>query len=74
MSVFYRIRVGGHLDSSWSEWFGGLCLTHEENGETALSGPILDEAGLHGILAKVRDLGLSLLAVHRVDPGPEKGS
>ena len=74
MSKFYRIRVGGHLDSSWSEWFGGLRLTHEVNGETVLSGPIVDEAALHGVLAKVRDLGLPLLAVNRVEPGLEQGS
>jgi len=74
MSMFYRIRVGGHLDSSWSEWFEGLRLTHEANGETVLSGPIVDEAALHGVLAKVRDLGLQLLSVNRVEPGLEQGS
>ena len=74
MPEFYRIRVRGHLDSSWSEWFGGLRLTHEANGEMVLSGPIVDEAALHGVLAKVRDLGLPLLAVDRVEPGPEQGS
>ncbi len=73
MSKFYRIRVGGHLDSGWSEWFEGLRLTHEQNGETVLSGPIVDEAALHGVLAKVRDLGLPLLAVNRVEPGLEQG-
>ena len=46
MSKFYRIRVGGHLDSRWAEWFEGLRLTHESNGETVLSGPIVDEAAL----------------------------
>ena len=71
MSKFYRIRVGGHLDSDWSEWFEGLRLTREANGETELSGPIVDEAALHGVLAKVRDLGLPLLAVNRVEPGLE---
>ena len=74
MSKFYRIRVGGHLDSGWSEWFEGLLLTREANGETVLSGPIADEAALHGVLAKVRDLGLPLLAVNRVEPGLEQGS
>ncbi len=74
MSNFYRIRVGGHLDSGWSEWFEGLRLTHEPNGETVLSGPIVDESALHGVLAKVRDLGLPLLAVNRVEPGLEQGS
>ncbi len=74
MSMFYRIRVGGHLDSGWSEWFEGLRLTHEANGETVLYGPIVDEAALHGVLAKVRDLGLPLLAVNRVEPGLGQGS
>ena len=73
MSKFYRIRVGGHLDSSWSKWFEGLRLTREANGETVLSGPIVDEAALHGVLAKVRDLGLPLLAVNRIEPGLEQG-
>ena len=73
MPKFYRIRVGGHLDSSWSEWFEGLRLTPEANGETVLSGPIVDEAALHGVLAKVRDLGLPLLAVNRFEPGLEQG-
>ncbi len=66
--------MGGHLDSGWSEWFGGLRLTHEANGETVLSGLIVDEAALHGILVKVRDLGLPLLAVILVEPGLEQGS
>ena len=74
MSKFYRIRVGGHLDSGWSEWFEGMRLTHEPNGETVLSGPLVDEAALHGVLAKVRDLGLPLLAVNRIEPGLEQGS
>ena len=74
MSKFYLIRVGGHLDSGWSEWFEGLRLTHEANGGTVLSGPIVDEAALHGTLAKVRDLGLPLLAVDRIEPGLEQGS
>ncbi len=73
MSKFYRIRVGGHLDSGWSEWFEGLRLTREPNGETVLFGPIVDEAALHGVLAKVRDLGLPLLAVYRVEPELEQG-
>ncbi len=72
MSKFYRIRVGGHLDGSWSEWFEGLRLTREANGETVLSGPIVDEAAQHGVLAKVRDLGLPLLAVNRIEPGLEQ--
>lgn len=60
----YEIRVEGHLAADWSDWFEGLAVCQEANGETVLSGP-LDQAGLHGILAKVRDLGLVLVAVNR---------
>ncbi len=61
--VVYRIRIKGHLDSRWSEWFDGLTITNEPTGETLLTGPIPDQAALHGILAKVRDLGLTLVSV-----------
>ena len=64
---FYRIRVKGFLEGSWSEWFEGLALTAEDNGEMVLSGPIVDQAALHGVLARVRDLGLPLLSVTRSD-------
>jgi hypothetical protein len=64
--AFYEIKVKGHLDSHWSEWFDGLALTHEERGETTLSGPVPDQAALHGLLNKIRDLGLPLLAVNLV--------
>ncbi len=68
----YEIRVKGHLDSPyWSEWFDGLTVTLTENGETALSGPIVDQTALHGLLVKVRDLGLPLLSVNRIEPEPE---
>jgi hypothetical protein len=62
MSV-YEIRVKGHLESRWSEWFDGLEITNLENGEALLSGEIVDQVALHGVLAKVRDLGLPLVAV-----------
>ncbi len=65
--VVYHIRVKGHLDSHWSEWFDGLAITNEPNGEAVLTGPILDQAALHGILAKVRDLGLTLISVTPAD-------
>ncbi len=65
----YEIRVRGHLDSHWSEWFDGLTLTPLETGETVISGTVMDQAALHGILIKVRDLGLPLLSVVRVEPG-----
>lgn len=58
-----QIRVKGHLDSSWSDWFDGLTVTPEPDGETLLSGPVADQAALHGLLKKVRDLGLPLVLV-----------
>jgi hypothetical protein len=61
---YYEIRVEGHLTADWSDWFTGLTVRQEANGETILSGP-LDQAALHGVLAKVRDLGLVLVAVNR---------
>ena len=61
----YSIRVQGHLDQERSSWFDGLTITHTADGETSLSGPIVDQAALHGIFTKRRDLGLSLLEVKR---------
>jgi hypothetical protein len=66
--VIYQIRIKGHLDSQWTEWFEGLSITLEENGETLLSGPVADQPALHGLLKKVRDLNLSLLSVNQVPP------
>ena len=63
----YRIRVKGHLAEHWAEWFDGLTLTNEANGEATLHGPIADQAALHGLLVKLRDLHLPVLAVNRVD-------
>ena len=64
----YEIRVKGHLAADWSDWFEGLTICQEENSETTLSGP-LDQAALHGVLAKVRDLGLTLVAVNQRTQG-----
>ena len=64
----YEIRVKGHLDGRWSEWFDGLQITNLENGEAMLSGDIVDQAALHGVLNKVRDLGLPLVAVRSAGP------
>lgn len=61
----YEIRVQGVLDSRWSEWFDGMIIRTSEKGETTLSGPVADQAALHGLIAKVRDLGLPLLSVRR---------
>lgn len=65
----YAIRLQGHLDNEWAAWFEGLTITRAENGETVLSGPVVDQAALHSLLRKVRDLGLPLLAVSRIEPG-----
>jgi hypothetical protein len=65
-AVRYEIRVEGMLDEHWSAWFDGLQITSECRGETAIAGPVTDQAALHGLLAKVRDLGLPLISVHRV--------
>jgi hypothetical protein len=61
----YEIRLKGHLNARWADWFDGLTLTHESDGTTLLCGPIVDQAALHGLLGKVRDLGLPLIAVRR---------
>ena len=68
MPDVYEIRVKGQLDASWSEWFDGMRIRNEAGGEAALVGPVADQAALHGLLVKVRDLGLPLLAVTRVPP------
>lgn len=60
----YHIRIKGHLDRGWADWFGGLAITLEENGETSLTGTVVDQAALHGLLRKVRDLGLPLVSVN----------
>ena len=65
----YEIRLKGHLDDRWSDWFEGLTVTLEEDGTTLLTGPVIDQAALHGLLKKVRDLGLPLLSVCPLDPG-----
>ena len=65
----YEIRVEGHLGDSWSPWFGDMDIRHEESGETVLSGPLPDEPALHGVLVKIRDLGLPLVEVRRATTG-----
>ena len=64
----YEIRLKGHLDSRWAAWFDGLTLTNESDGTTTIYGPVADQAALHGLLQKVRDLGLPLVSVTQVEP------
>jgi hypothetical protein len=66
--VYYEITVEGILDPRWSAWFDGMQLANDAAGRTTIAGPVADQAALHGLLTKVRDLGLPLLAVHRTDP------
>jgi len=66
--MVYQIRVTGHLGSEWIDWFDGLSITLQDSGETLLSGTVIDQAALHGLLRKVRDLGLPLLSVIRLQP------
>ncbi len=70
----YEVRIKGHLDGRWADWFGGLTITLEDNGDTLLAGPVVDQAALHGLLRKVRDLGMSLLSVKRVEADPADAS
>ena len=69
----YRITIKGHLDSEWSDWFDGLTIILVDNGETVLTGPIVDQTALHGVLIKIRDLGLPLLSLTRVEPDERAG-
>ncbi len=65
----YEIRLKVHLAGRWAEWLGGLTITLEEGGETLLTGPVIDQAALYGLLRKVRDLGMPLLSINCVKPG-----
>jgi len=68
--MVYQLRLQGHLSSTWTDWFDGLTITLEDNGDTLLTGPVFDQAALHGLLKKVRDLGIPLVSVNRVEPNP----
>jgi len=68
MTEYYEIKIKGHLDSRWSEWFASLTLTHLEENATLLSGPLPDQAALHGLLERIRDLNLTLISVSCGDP------
>ena len=67
-TTVYQIRVKSHLGSDWTDWFEGLTITLEEDGDTLLTGPVVDQAALHGLLKKVRDLGISLVSINPVQP------
>jgi hypothetical protein len=67
--LVYHIRIQGHLGREWTDWFEGLTIRLTDNGDTLLSGPVVDQAALHGLLRKVRDLGMPLLSVSCVEPG-----
>ena len=67
----YRITIKGHLGPQWSDWFDGLTITLAGNGETMLTGPLVDQAALHGVLIKIRDLGLPLLSLTHIEAGGE---
>jgi hypothetical protein len=67
----YEIRCQGHLGEHWTNWFEGLSMTNEEDGTTTLTGPVADQPALFGLLNKVRDLGVALISVRKVDPSEE---
>jgi hypothetical protein len=67
--MVYQIRLKGHLGDEWTDWFEGLAITLEDSGDTLLTGPVIDQAALYGLLRKVRDLGMPLLSVNCVGPG-----
>lgn len=68
MPAQYRIRISGHLDSGWSDWFDGLVITLEADGTTTMSGPVADQAALHGLLSRLRDARAILLSLKRLAP------
>ena len=67
--IMYQIRIKGHLDRRWRDWFEGMSISLENNGDTLITGPVADQSALHGLVKKVRDLGLPLISANRIDPG-----
>ena len=72
--MVYQIRIKGHLGRQWTDWFEGLTITLEDNGDTLLTGSVVDQAALHGLLQKVRELGMPLISIIRVKPGQADAS
>jgi hypothetical protein len=72
--VQYEIRLRGHLNARWAAWFDGLCLARESDGTTVIRGPVADQAALHGLLTRVRDLGLPLISVTQIDHEPRNAT
>ena len=70
--MIYQIRLESHLGSDWTDWFDGLTITLEDNGYTLLTGPVVDQAALYGLLKKVRDLGMPLVSVNRLKSCAER--
>lgn len=66
--MVYQIRLKGHLDDNWSDWFGGVMVTSQDDGTTVLTCQVVDQAALHGLLRQIRDLGLPLISVNRIEP------
>ncbi len=67
--LIYHIRIKGHLDDQWNDWFGGVTITQEEDGNTLLTCQVVDQSALHGLLRQIRDLGMPLISVNRIEPG-----
>jgi hypothetical protein len=72
--MVYHIRIEGHLGNQWAKWFGDVIITLESNGSTLLTCQVIDQAALHGLLKKVRDLGMPLISVNQIDPEQENTS
>jgi len=69
MNSVFEIRLQGHLDDRWAEWFDGMTIIPQPDGTTILSGPVTDQAGLQGLLRRIADLGMTLLSVNTLEPG-----